>query len=198
MNNRAKQSGLGTTGWIPDWELGIFNNPDYDFIPGNETDVDRLEDAQGNKIFRKVTEGENTYWVMRGKSARIKGEKIQADALYYAAGHTPTQYNNNETTILKQRVAAQKISENTNLAYQNTVNLAKGLPTQTAAVVKNAFKELKNVQGLLEQANPVGFFNMHANAMQTLVVRANNEGKSAQAIYDILETYKDNIGKKQE
>jgi hypothetical protein len=194
MDNRAKQSGLGTTGWLPDGILNV----DWESLPWTSTDVDEIEDAQGNKIFRKVTENENTYWVMKGKSARIKGEKIQADTLYYAAGHTPTQYKDNESTILRQRVAARKISENTEIAYQNTVNLAKGLPTQTAAVVKNAFKELKNVQGLLEQANPVGFFNMHANAMQKLVVRANNEGKSAQAIYDILETYKDNIGKKQE
>ena len=194
MDNRAKQSGLGTTGWLPDGMLNV----DWESLPFTATDVDQIEDAQGNKIFRKVTEGENTYWVMSGKSARIKGEKIQADALYYAAGHTPTQYKDNETTILRQRTAAREISENTNIAYQSTVNLAKGLPTQTAAVVKNAFKELKNVPGLLDQANPVGFFNKHANAMQTLVVRANNEGKSAQAVSDILVTYMNNIGKKQE
>jgi len=188
MDRMAKGSGgkFATTDWAlsPDW-FGA-------------TDIDNIEDAQGNKIFRKVTEGENTYWVMKGKSQRIKGEKLQGDALYKAAGHSTTQYNDNEETILRQRVAARSIAESSDIKYQQTINTAKGLPASQTLVVKEAFNTLKKMPDILNMANPVGVYNHHADNISKLVIKAKNEGKNNQELTVILNSYLQSIGQKQE
>ena len=185
MNNMAEGSGgkFGTVGWGYDW---------------GTTDIHNIKDAQGNPIFRTETKGDIEYYVMSGKSQRIKGDKITGDALYLGAGHSPTQYKDQEQVITSQRAVALDIAKSSDYAYQYTVNKAPGADYKTTQLTKQALNSLKRLPNILGQPNPSGVYKQHANNVSKLVIQAVNSGQNAQEIETILSTYISQIGKKPE
>jgi len=188
MDEMAAGSGgkLAKTDWMftPDW-FGA-------------TDIDNIKDAQGNKIFRKETKNDTEYFVMSGKSQRIAGDKITGDALYLGAGHSPTQYKDQEQVITSQRAVAIDIAKASDHAYQYTVNKSPGMDYQTTQLTKKALNSIKRIPNILGQPNPSGVYRQHATNISNLVTEAVAKGSNSKEVETILSTYISQIGKKPE
>tara|TARA_Y100000361_G_C11161586_1_gene347748 strand:- start:5491 stop:7464 length:1974 start_codon:yes stop_codon:yes gene_type:complete len=186
MNNMASSMGIddGTGGWF--FGIDIFGD-----------NLENVEDAQGNKIFRKETMNGEDYYVVRGKSQPIQGSKISGDALYQSAGHTAKQYQDNEITIRNQRDASLKIANSADFAFQNTINKIPGAGVQIAKSTKAVMNNLKTMPMLLAQPNPVQAYQYHANQVSNIIVNGYNQGKSPQEIDRDLIQYIENLNKPQ-
>ena len=183
IEDMADHMGLGYPG--VDWKIGT-------------DDINNIEDAQGNKIFREKTVGDNTYYVMSGKSQRIKGDKITGDALYLGAGHSPTQYKDQEQVITSQRAVSLDIAKASDHAFQYTVNKSPGMDYQTTQLTKKALNSIKRIPNILGQPNPSGVYRQHATNISNLVTEAVAKGSNSKEVETILSTYISQIGKKPE
>ena len=173
--------------------------PSVDWKWGRD-DIDNVEDAQGNKLFtkRKGKDGETDYWVIRGKSQPIKGEKIPQDALYFAAGHTNAQYERNESTLTAQREASLLIANSADHKFIETINKIPNAGPKVSGVIKNALDGIKRDRTLLNLPDPVGVYEFHAKAISKMAVNLYQQGKNATQIEDALALYVYNIGQKQQ